>query len=99
MNKRLISDPQALERLLATLSKYACVRRFDEPDEPEAARLTHAFADIEDSLVRLQHVHLPNILAGALTEQEMADLLTEIGEEFRHILYHVRDTRYFRDLA
>lgn len=29
------------------------------------------------------------------TERKIDDILLDIGEEFRHVLYHIRDMKYF----
>lgn len=65
-------------------------------EEPET--LAHAFSDIEMSLTRFLHEQLPRLADASMKGQSLDDLLLEIREEFRHILYHLHDPQFFRVL-
>jgi hypothetical protein len=42
---------------------------------------------------------LPRLTNSQLTAPEIHDLLLEIGEEFRHILYHIKGPKFYRYLG
>ena len=80
------------------LSSIASVNRFDTPDEPQGVTIAHAVADIQRSCHDVLEVIMPQLIA-ASSVTDIEDALTDLGEELRHILYHVRDTRYFSYLT
>jgi hypothetical protein len=84
---------------MEVLSRCARVRQFDRPDELEASTLAHAFLDLEESFRSFVEQQLPDLMRGDLTEAEVCDKLDDIGDELRHILYHVRDARFYRYLT
>jgi hypothetical protein len=65
----------------------------------QASTLAHAFLDLEESFRRFVEEYLPALLQRDLTESEVCAMLEDIGEEFRHILYHIRDPRFYRYLT
>jgi len=85
-------------RLMDVVSRCERVRQFDRPDELEASTLAHAFLDLEESFARFVKEQLPELIRGELSESEICAKLDDIGEEFRHILYHIRDPRFYRHL-
>jgi len=85
-------------QLIGILSRCETVHRYDVPDEPQASTLAHAFLDLEDSFRRFVDEHLPALMRQGLSDQEICDCLQDIGEEFRHIAYHMRDMQFYRDV-
>jgi hypothetical protein len=71
------------------------VSRYDQPGEPQSATMVHAFTDLEKSFQTFLDVLLPKLLDPSATTDQLNDTLSDIGEEFRHILYHIRDVKYF----
>lgn len=51
--------------------------------------------DIHQASERIFRELLPSLLAVAPTSPEAEQLLHEIGEEYRHMLYHITTTRFF----
>jgi hypothetical protein len=66
--------------------------------EPESATLAHALLDIEDVCRRVTTAVMPRLTDTSATDSDILDSLAELGELFRHFLYHVRDPYYFRYL-
>jgi hypothetical protein len=87
-----------VKRLAETLSQCESVARFDTDEESEAWTLAHCFSHLEASFRTILEQHLPALISERLTQQDVEDRLLDIGEEFRHILYHLRDPRYYRYL-
>lgn len=85
-------DVVALGQLLDLLPE---VRRFDEGEHHEASTLAHAFADLEEAFTRFLTEHLPNLTQGTVEVSELPELLLDIGEDLRHILYHLADSRFY----
>jgi hypothetical protein len=94
LKKASLSDIHKVKSLVKTLETSPIVRRFDIPGEPQAWVLAHALRDMEASMLRVVEQQLPRLLdlndAAAID-----DALHELGEELRHILFHVRETRFF----
>lgn len=86
------------QRLAAVITECAEVRRYDTHEEREAWTLAHAFLDLEESFDRFNRELLPALERGGLTSEGVFDALHSIGEEFRHILYHLGDPQFFRYL-
>jgi hypothetical protein len=63
--------------------------------EAEAAQIATALLDIEESANALFGKLVPKLLVADPVGSEADDLLHEIGEEYRHMLYHIRDTKMF----
>jgi hypothetical protein len=96
MNSRqLTMTPDVAFRLMDRLSKIKSVTQFDRPGRPEAGTLAHSFADLEKSFCEVLDVLFPKLLDESLTPEQMNDVLLDIGEELRHILYHIKDPKFF----
>jgi hypothetical protein len=87
-----------VKALAERLSACPQVTKFDRGEEREAWTLVHAFADLEQSCRTFTEVQLPRLASRRLDASELPDLLLEIGEELRHMLYHIRDPQFYRYL-
>jgi len=97
MIQRHIACSEGMMDLSRRLARCPEVNVHDRPDEPESAILAHAFWDLEDSFRKVLDVYLARLVHEDLDPPEIRRVLNSIGEEFRHILYHMRDPHYFRD--
>ncbi|MEE9336259.1 MAG: hypothetical protein V3U65_19390 [Granulosicoccaceae bacterium] len=91
--KSKLDDAQSIMQLAKKLKKYSCVSKFDD-NEPEAERLAHSLSDFERSFNVVLKELLP-ILIKADGNEEVQEALLDIGEELRHILYHIKDPKFF----
>ena len=73
------------------------VTSLDSEKEKEASTLAHCFLDLQESFNKFNNELLPKINQN-LNEEEIDDLLLDIGEEFRHILYHIKDSKFYNYL-
>jgi hypothetical protein len=89
------SDINKLARALATLKD---VNRFDTSDEVEGGTLAHTFSDLENSFRKFLFKLLPRLTTENLSEAEAIEILSAIGDEFRHINYHLCDTKFYEYL-
>ncbi len=94
----LLQDAAALKALAEQLAKCHKGTKFNQGKHQEAGTLVHSFGDLETSFRRFLEEQLPRLVQRSLTESEIHDLLLEIGEEFRHILYHIKDPKFYRYL-
>jgi hypothetical protein len=95
--KHLLEDPAIVKSLAERLSACNAVTRFDRGESREAWTLAHAFADLEESFRKILEDQLPKLLQ-QLPDSNTEETLLEIGEEFRHILYHIADSEFYRYL-
>ncbi len=88
-----------VRRLAERLSALPQVNRYSDNEHDEAWTLAHAVEDLEESFHMLMAEKFPRLTQDDLSDDELYDLLLEVGEEFRHIRYHLRDPRFFRYLT
>ena len=63
--------------------------------EAEAWQIATGLADTEESANELFGTLVPRLLNVVPESEEANDLVNEIGEAYRHILYHILDTKMF----
>ncbi len=81
------------------LSEIATIERNSGRDnEPESETLAHALVDIDEVCRNITRTVMPRLMATSATDSDILDALTELGELFRELLYHVRDPYHFRYL-
>lgn len=90
-----IMTPETARVLTERLANIKAVAQFDQPGEPQSATLAHSLTDLEQSFRAVSEVLLPRLLDESATTEQLNDALLDIGEELRHILYHIKDTKFF----
>jgi len=93
MGPEILQKLDAMDNLRDRLRECAMIARYG-PEEP--ATLVHAFSDIEESCRRFLGELLPRLADPEVKGAQLEDLLVDIEEEFRHIVYHVHDPHFFR---
>jgi hypothetical protein len=93
MDEPVLQNREQIDDLRDRLAACNVVARFG-PEE--AGTLVHAFSDLEESFRRFLDEQLPKLADPAVKGEELEDLLLDIREEFRHILYHLHDPEFFR---
>lgn len=91
----LLREPEAWKRLAENLEKSQSVVKFNYGQDREAWILAHAFADLEQSFRKVLDEYFPKLMAPEIKSENVHDLLLDIGEELRHIMYHIKDSRFF----
>ncbi len=84
-----------LEALAKRLNCCEQVTRYDTAREKQAWTLAHSLLDLGESFRTFLDEQLPRIRDERLNCDELHEALLEIGEEFRHILYHIRDPEFY----
>lgn len=64
-------------------------------DRDAAEALVHALVDIRESINKIYNQVLPQLVEhqNGLTKEQVLEKLWEIREQFRHIDYHIRDSK------
>jgi hypothetical protein len=91
----LLQTKEAFKGLVQRLATAPVIAGYG-PEEPET--LAHAFSDIEESLRKFLGEQLPKLADSSVQGEALEDVLLDIREEFRHILYHLHDPEFFRVL-
>lgn len=90
-----LMTPEVAQRLTERLARIQAVSQFDRPGEPQSATLAHSLTDLEESFRELLETLFPKLLDESLSSEQLNDVLLDIGEELRHVLYHIRDPKFF----
>lgn len=88
---------EKLRNITTNLEKCERVTRYSSPEENQSDTLANAFIDIEESILNILLL-LPKFYNEELKSEEADDLILEIGEELRHLLYHINDTEVYNYL-
>jgi hypothetical protein len=80
------------------LLKSSKINNYNDMENKEAWTLAHSFNDLEDSFKKVLTELFPKLRNTEIQETEINDLLLDIGEEFRHISYHIKDPKFFKYL-
>ncbi len=96
MTTRRISEETEREIALARrLSKVQQVARLDEGEHNEGWALAHGLTDIEQSCRVLLDKLMPALRSERITDEQINDILLDIGEELRQVLYHLQHLKYY----
>ena len=92
---RALVNAERVKELAAGLALVPEVARFDTMSEPQASTLAQTLADIEESSSVILNQGIPRLMAALADPEALQDVLVDIGEELAHILYHIRDAKYY----
>ena len=87
--------PEVVQRLSQRLAHVKAISQFDEPGEPQSDTLAHSLTDLEKSFREILDALFPKLLNESLNPEELNDVMLDIGEELRHVLYHIKDPKFF----
>jgi len=93
MDKPIFQSKELFDDLRHRLAACPMVSQYGSD---EAGTLVHALTDLEESLRTFLDEQLPKLIDPALKGEALEDLLMDIREEFRHVLYHLHDPQFFR---
>lgn len=97
--KFLLQDVEKLKTLAERLECLKEVAKYSNAENKEGWTVAHGLSDIEISISRLLNELFPKIRNEKIENDELNDLLLDIGEEFRHIIYHLKDIKYYGYLS
>ncbi len=99
MCKRILENEDEVNKLVALLEKCPEVKKLSSEDSNESGTLAHAFSDLEESFRIFSQEQLPRLVRENLKPKDVFDLLLDIGEELRHVLYHINDSQFYSYLS
>ena len=83
------------KHLVEILEKSKKIKSLNEGSHIESDALAHSILDIIESSSLISNELLPKLMSQDISEEDSLD----IREEFRHILYHINDPKYFKHLS
>ena len=89
----LLQKRKEIDDLRERLAACAMVSQYGT-EEP--GTFVHAFSDLEESCRTFLDRQLPQLADPTIKGEDLENLLMDIREEFRHILYHMHDPEFFR---
>jgi hypothetical protein len=84
-----------LESQLRSVSK---LQALSDSDHDEVVTVAHGLLDIEEATNAFSELVGRAVELDTMTEDQIDAWLADIGEELRHILYHIGDMRYYEYL-
>ncbi|GHT17522.1 hypothetical protein FACS189429_1790 [Bacteroidia bacterium] len=87
---------EKLNTLASVLNQSSLVNSFDVGKEKETYNLAVSLLDIKEAIENVNNQI--NLLQIDMTEDAINDILWDIGEEFRHILYHILHSKFYNYL-
>lgn len=87
-------ETKLVQLLYKILKDNKKVAQFDSKNEPGGWRLAYSLSEIEKSCSTFYNKLLPKLKATD-KQEDIENILHEIGEEFRHLLYHIEDSKYY----
>ncbi len=82
---------EKLKAVTHNLEKCERVTKYSTKEENQADTLANTLIDIEEATQKIKE-HVSKLYLTELTKDEVDDLILDLGEEFRHVLYHINDT-------
>lgn len=98
MIRRSKKSESEITKLTEALARCPHVRHMDERGEKTAASIAYCFDSLEDYFREFLENQLPRLTQGKLTDQEVCDLLYDIGATLGQIVWHIRLPKFYRYL-
>jgi hypothetical protein len=76
------------------IEKCERVTKHSTNEESQVDTLANALLDIDESIQILKE-QISKLYLNDLAKDDVEDLILDIGEELRHIIYHINDTRVY----
>jgi hypothetical protein len=98
MQKAILKKVDGVSELAKRLSEYPEITRYDSGDHKEAWALADGFSDLEQAFRAFLDQHLPKVVDPHVKGEALMDVLQDIGEDFRTILWHIQDPKFYSSL-
>jgi|SRR6266851_2284477 len=96
---RHLAEQSTWKKLERRLADAPAVKKFSTAEWDEANTLVHSLADLEESFDKYVNELLPRLLAADVAGPALEEVLSDITEELRHVVYHLQDPKFFRHLV
>ena len=98
MTNVLLNTVEKVAELAKRLSDCPEITRYDSQDHNEAWALADGFSDLEEAFHAILDNYLPKLADKQTTGEALMDVLDDIGEEFRTILWHIKEPKFYQYL-
>lgn len=95
MQKTVLGTTDSVAELARRLSNCSAIKRYDSEEHNEAWALADGFSDLEGAFRTILDQQLPKLLDPEVKCEALVDLLQDIGEEFRTILWHIQYPKFY----
>lgn len=96
---RILKDSNLINTLALNLSRSEKVNSFNGEGIEECGQIAHSLSDMESSMFEVYEKLLPKLLHENITPDKIEDVLFDIAEELRHVLYHIKTPRYWKHIV
>ncbi len=90
-----MENSKRVATIIGNLNKSRKVNSYNREHENESETLAHCFLDIQESCKVMINELFPKLLSDNMNEEDVDEILYDIGEEFRHVLYHIKDPKFY----
>lgn len=98
MEKPTLKTVEHIAELAKRLSECPEITRYDSGEHHEAWALADGFSDLEDAFRAFLDEYLPKLADPQVRGEALVDVLLDIGEEFRTILWHIQLPKFYEYL-
>jgi hypothetical protein len=89
---------EKLSLVAKNLAKKKNLTSNKDSNEDQIQTMSHGLVDIEEAIKGMD-VLIKKLYMTVLSEDEVDEILTDIGDDLRHLIYHVRDMEYYEYLG
>jgi hypothetical protein len=97
---RLLKKTKDIVSLSKKIAESEMIKKYNQSSskkDPESWVIAYSLSEIEESCQKIS-IGLLKKLADAETREQVDCVLFDIREELRHILYHIKDSEFFRNI-
>ena len=95
MEKPTLKGIEHITELAKRLAECPEIKRYDSGEDKEAWALADGFSDLEEAFRAFLDEHLPKLADPQVRGEALLDVLQDIGEEFRTILWHIQEPKFY----
>jgi hypothetical protein len=95
---RRFDSPEAIGELATRLAQLPQVQKLARVSDNPGAELASTISGLEDSFDKILSEILPKLSAETQPDR-LFNILIELGEHLRHVLYHIRDAPFYNYLS
>ncbi len=95
MEKPILKTVAQISELAKRLSECPEITRYDSGEHKEAWALADGFSDLEEAFRTFLDEYLPKLADPQLRGEALVEVLQGIGEEFRTILWHIQEPKFY----
>jgi len=92
-----LASGEAMKALAERLKRCPQIAKLTDEVHSEAWTIAHSLSDLADSSEAFRKL-LPRLVDESIEGDELVQRLIEVVNELQHMLYHLEDPRFFRQL-